>query len=217
LDHPPNTDATPAAAGQAGSPQAPQPRPATSDEVSPLARVLASAFLEDPPFVWMLPDERRRAERLCRFFEIELRHVGLARGTVWTTDELAGAAVWAAPGNWRLPWLTQLRLGRAYTRAFGARLPRAGRLLARVEARHPRRPHYYLPFVGVAPEHQGRGLGTALMQPTLERCARDGLPAYLEATCERNARLYARLGFELIHELKYGGNEPLRLMLRPAP
>jgi GNAT superfamily N-acetyltransferase len=84
-----------------------------------------------------------------------------------------------------------------------------------MEARHLRRPHYYIPFVGVASEHQGRGLGTALMQPTLDLCAEAGLPAYLEATCERNVRLYARLGFQLVDELHYGGSEPLRLMLRP--
>jgi GNAT superfamily N-acetyltransferase len=128
---------------------------------------------------------------------------------------MAGAALSTPPGQWRLPWTTQLRLGRAYLRAFGTRLPRATFLLGRMEARHLRRPHYYIPFVGVAPEHQGRGLGTALMQPTLDLCAEAGLPAYLEATCERNVRLYARLGFQLVDELHYGGSEPLRLMLRP--
>jgi hypothetical protein len=51
--------------------------------------------------------------------------------------------------------------------------------------------------------------------PTLERCDVAGLPAYLEATSARNARLYARLGFALLEELHYGGREPLRLMRRP--
>ncbi|MFE4644295.1 GNAT family N-acetyltransferase, partial [Streptomyces sp. NPDC056730] len=43
--------------------------------------------------------------------------------------------------------------------------------------------------------HQGRGLGRALIEPVLERCDREGLPAYLEASSERSRRLYERLGF----------------------
>jgi GNAT superfamily N-acetyltransferase len=84
-----------------------------------------------------------------------------------------------------------------------------------MESRHATQPHHYVPFVGVAPDRQGAGIGTRLMQPTLDRCDQDQLPAYLEATTERNAALYARLGFEQIGELHYGGTQPLRLMLRP--
>lgn len=62
---------------------------------------------------------------------------------------------------------------------------------------------------------QGRGLGSTLLGPTLTRCDREGLPAYLEASSERNAALYARLGFKLVNELRVQGSPPLRLMLRP--
>jgi GNAT superfamily N-acetyltransferase len=48
-----------------------------------------------------------------------------------------------------------------------------------------REPH--LRDVGVLPEAQGKGLGRALMAPTLECCNRDGLPAYLETSSERSA------------------------------
>jgi GNAT superfamily N-acetyltransferase len=78
--------------------------------------------------------------------------------------------------------------------------------------------HYYVRDVGVLPEMQGNGLGSALLGPTLTRCDREGLPAYLEASSERNAALYARLGFQLIDELRVRDSPPLRLMLRrPGP
>ena len=80
---------------------------------------------------------------------------------------------------------------------------------------HVREPHYYVRDIGVHPDMQGRGLGSALLRPTLERCDREGLPAYLEASSERNAALYERLGFQLTRELRVGGSPPLRLMLRP--
>jgi GNAT superfamily N-acetyltransferase len=69
-----------------------------------------------------------------------------------------------------------------------------GRLTAAI---HPYgRAHEYLWMIGVAPERQGEGLGTVLIESVLDRCDREGLPAYLEASSARSRRLYERLGFE---------------------
>jgi GNAT superfamily N-acetyltransferase len=189
-------------------------RTATVHDVAQLASVLAAAFNHDPVFERLLPNERTRPSGLRRFFQIELRAIGLARGTVWTTNELTGAALSTGPGKWRMPAHALIQHGAAFSRAFGVRLPRAATLLARVESRHVRQPHHYFPAIGVAPERQGQGLGSKLMAPTLECCDRAGLPAYLEASSERSAALYERLGFLVIRELQYGGSQPLRLMLR---
>jgi ribosomal protein S18 acetylase RimI-like enzyme len=189
-------------------------RRATADDVPFLAQALSAAFYEDPAFEWLMPVDRTRRVQLRRYFEVELRAVGLSCGSVWTTAELAGASISTPPGRWRLPWSTQLRHGPAFARAFGVRLLRAGELLQRMESRHVRSPHHYFAAIGVAPERQGQGLGTSLMRPTLDACDQAGVDAYLEASTERNAALYQRLGFEVIDELRYGGSEPLRLMLR---
>ena len=192
----------------------PEPCLAGAQDVPELARVLAAAFDDDPPFVWLMPDPATRPEQLRRFFEIELRTAGLARGAVWTTPDRAGVAISVGPGKWGLPISGQLRHGRNYQRAFRSRLPQALGLQTRMQRLHPRWAHHYLPFIGVAPERQGRGLGTALMAPTLQECDRSRLAAYLEASNERSAALYARLGFAIVDELEYGGTQPLRLMLR---
>lgn len=196
--------------------EAPSPSPglalrvATGDDVSGLADVLADAFYDDPIFAWMMPDERSRLGRLRRFFAVQLRHVGLARGRVWTSDDLVGASISTPPGAWRVPPRAALLLGAT----LGLRLPRATRLLAAIESRHPREPHYYFADIGVLSSMQGRGFGSALMRPTLERCDRERLPAYLEASSERSAALYERLGFRSKSELSVAGSPPLRLMLR---
>jgi len=62
-------------------------------------------------------------------------------------------------------------------------------------AMHPHETHWYLPWMGVVPEAQGSGLGSALLRAGLVRADTDGLPAYLEATSRRNAALYTRQGF----------------------
>lgn len=193
----------------------PEIRTAQASDVPALAAALAVAFFDDPVMAWLLPDAETRQERLRRFFELELRLVGLGQGTVWTTQDHGGAAITTPPGEWRLPWFVAVRHGLAFTRAFGTRLPVASALLQRMEHRHLREPHYYIPYVGVVPERQGRGLGTQLMRPTLELCDERGLPVYLEGTSPRNVTLYQRLGFEILDELRLRDSPPLVRMRRP--
>ena len=52
------------------------------------------------------------------------------------------------------------------------------------EKKHPTQPHWYLGILGTDTVHQGKGVGSALMQPILERCDAEGLPAYLESSRE---------------------------------
>jgi GNAT superfamily N-acetyltransferase len=186
-------------------------RLATIEDVHRLKAVLAEAFFEDPVLGWLIPEDSSRRARLRRFFAIELRHLAMPRGHVWTTSDLAGAALSLPPGAWRPPPRVTLLEGTA----FGIHLFRAARLGTAMERCHVREPHYYVRDVGVHPGMQGRGLGSALLRPTLDRCDREGLPAYLEASSERNAALYERLGFRLTEELRVAGSPPLRLMLRP--
>jgi GNAT superfamily N-acetyltransferase len=189
-------------------------RPALAGEQAEIAETLAAAFADDPVFSWLLPRERDRRQRLRRFFAIELRHMGFALGEVSTCDGLRGATMCMPPGAWQLPPRVALAQAPAFARAFGRRLPIATALQLSMELRHERRAHWYVLAVGVRPEHQGLGLGTELLAPTLARCDREQLPAYLEASSERSAALYERLGFEHVRELRLGSSPPLWLMLR---
>jgi ribosomal protein S18 acetylase RimI-like enzyme len=191
------------------------PRPAPSSEVDALSLALASAFESDPVLGWLTPDRRTRRRRLERFFRLELRHVVLPAGRAWTVDGCPGASLELPPGNWRMSFGTQIAHGPAFTRVFGSRLLQAFGLITVMERRHLREPHHYIPYVGVAPAAQGQGLGTRLMRPTLERCDREQLPAYLEATSERNAALYERLGFEHLGAFRFLSSPPLWPMRRP--
>lgn len=62
-------------------------------------------------------------------------------------------------------------------------------------------------MIGVSPKHQGEGIGEALIRGVLERCDREGTPAYLEASSVRGRGLYERLGFSFTGrtvDLPYG-------------
>jgi GNAT superfamily N-acetyltransferase len=68
--------------------------------------------------------------------------------------------------------------------------------------------------MGVAPGWQGQGIGSALMAPVLEWCDREDVRAYLDATSERNKRLYERHGFKAEEPFAAKGGPPLWPMWR---
>jgi GNAT superfamily N-acetyltransferase len=166
---------------------------ASRADVAPLARALAAAFEDDPIFDWLLPNKRRRPDKLLRFFTLELESVVLPSGTAWMSPEASGACLELPPGKWRMPLRTQALHAPQFAAVFGRSLPRALITITQMERKHLREPHFYVPYVGVAPEGQGAGLGTKLLGRTLERADAARLPTYLEATSERNAALYERL------------------------
>jgi GNAT superfamily N-acetyltransferase len=83
-------------------------------------------------------------------------------------------------------------------------------------AMHPREPHWYLPWMGLRPDEQGKGVGSALLASGLARVDADGLPAYLEATNWRNAAFYARHGFEVMGVVEAPDYPEIVAMWRPA-
>ena len=62
------------------------------------------------------------------------------------------------------------------------------------------KPHWYLWALGVAPEHQGQGIGGDLLSPTLVQAQEMGLPCYLETETEDNVAFYTKRGFEVAYE-----------------
>jgi GNAT superfamily N-acetyltransferase len=103
-----------------------------------------------------------------------------------------------------------------WLRAFGTRLLLAGRVQRAMEERHLSEPHFYVRIVGVRTARQGKGVGAALMQPTLQKADSAGLPAYIEASTKRSAALYERLGFMHIDVLELpDGGPPVWRMRRP--
>src|SRR4051794_19337652 len=183
-------------------------RKAVDEDLPRVAAALAQAFYDDPQFVWIVPDDKRRLGILNRGFELFLRRLWFAQDECYTTAGVVGAAVWERPGEWKTPITKQLTMAPAMARIFGRFLPRIMRAITAVESNHPAEPHYYLPFVGVSPGWQGRGLGATLLRPILDRCDDESLPAYLEASTPRNRALYERHGFVVTEEFSLGKDGP---------
>ena len=195
----------------------PAVRRARAADLDGVAGVLARAFHDDPVMSWFFPDDRRRVRLNERFFKLRVRGL-LEQEEVYTTDDHAGAAVWALPERWEMPPLEGLLFALRVLPLTGLRARLLTRGWAIVERAHPKEPHYYLAILGTEPDIQGRGVGSALLEPVLESCDRDEIGAFLESSKERNIAFYARHGFRVTGELRLPQGPPVWTMWRdPRP
>ena len=193
-------------------------RKAESPDVRPLAAALARAFEDDPVMRWLLPSSRLR-RRLPALFELELKYLHLPHGEVYTTADLSGGALWGPPGKWQTSPLSLLRATPRLIFSLGTRIPIALSTIAKVEKVHPREAHWYLAVLGTEPARQGKGIGSALIAPILERCDQTETPAYLESSKESNIPFYNRHGFEVTGtiDLPRGGPRIWPMWREPRP
>jgi len=183
-------------------------------DIPAVAEALTRSFFDDPVMTYIVP-ERNRHVRLRNFFASEIRYLTLPSGEAYTTDDpVMGGALWAPPNKWKPAWPALVRSAPSFLRAIGGRLRAATNLMSVVDKKHPRTPHWYLSTLGSAPEFQRKGVGSALLQPVLDRCDTEGVPAYLESSKEVNVPFYRRHGFEVTEEVSVPGGPTLWLMWR---
>ena len=188
-------------------------RKATANDVPSIAQALARSFHDDPVFRWIYPDEARRREALPAFFSL-FAEMLLGHDETYTVGQCIGAALWARPGRPVIPEGDAEEFGRRVAQLSRPDAERAFAVSKLIDEHHPPGSYYYLQFMGVEPERQGQGIGSALMAPVLERCDREGVRAYLDATSPRNKPLYERHGFRSVDEFAPEGGPPLWPMWR---
>ncbi|MCX5145475.1 MULTISPECIES: GNAT family N-acetyltransferase [unclassified Streptomyces] len=172
-------------------------RQADQSDRDAVARLLDEAFRTDPVSSWVFPDPEHRAAVHGKFLGVFV-DVALAEGRIDYAVDGSAAALWLRipagdPEGEAAEDEVPARM-REVADPDNERCELVGRLTGAV---HPTaEEHEYLLMIAVAPGRQGEGLGTELMRPVLERCDREGVPAYLEASSERSKGLYERLGWE---------------------
>jgi ribosomal protein S18 acetylase RimI-like enzyme len=172
-------------------------RKMTLDDCAVIARVQARAFFDDPLQSWALPDASTRLATLERVFELLSRYSSVPADESYTDATRSCAAFWVPPGGYVL----DRDAAAALAPIIGVLGDANDRFRAAEDTMRAHRPsdvHFYLQGLGTDPPRQGEGLGSAVIQPVLERCDAEQLPAYLETTKARNVGFYERQGFEVV-------------------
>ncbi len=195
--------------------------PATVIPLDPAAKrraaeTLAQAFRDDPVYTFVFPAIDDRLRYTARLAEALITS-SLRYGEVYTTPDLTGVACWLRPGQTEFSFWQALRTGFPLQRAVMA-FPKEARermlslvdYIDKLRRRTMQGPFWYLTIIGVSPTSQGKGVGSALLQPVLQQADAAATPCYLETETESNVAFYEKRGFAVVTAEELPGH-PLKL------
>jgi len=123
-------------------------------------------------------------------------------GKIYRSDDGKACALVLCSDRKRATPLLDLKL---IFRCIGLRrLPQVLHREKRIKAQHPQSPFTHLWYIGVAPQAQGNGHGTALLERIIADSAAQHRPVCLETSTRRNLPLYQKAGFRIFHEETLG-------------
>ena len=172
-------------------------REMSSGEIGEVCEVIGLAFADNPSALANVRGDRARA---CRTMREAVRVAKFGRTWSYALVAVEGGRVVGAlnAAKWphcQLGVFEKIRSAPSMMRIMRGDLRRAFTMMAKREAHDPRRPHWHIGPVGVHPDLQGCGIGTALLRSFLSDVDEGGYSTFLETDVDRNVILYEKLGF----------------------
>jgi len=172
----------------------------SAGELEAACAIVGLAFADNPNTLAVTGGDRTKARQAMQVavraakLDRKYSHVLVA---AWG-GRLIGVLNAAPWPNCQLRTIEKVKATPALVRALGPALTRQLKLVSAWATHDPREPHWHIGPVGVHPELQGRGVGSALVGSFLGDVDEEHAPAYLEADVDRNVALYERFGFTVI-------------------
>ena len=191
-------------------------RQVTLDDIPAASTTLAEAFHDDPIKCFLTGRDHVPVATSLPFFRVFLK-MQVPHGLTFATPGFESVSVWAPPDHWKVPFSQIARNTPTFLKLYTWRFVPNLMVLADIERRHPKEPHYYLEFVGTSPAAQGTGMGTKVIAPMCAVADTEGVGLYLESSKESNVPFYARFGFEVRETLQHRRNGPTMWLMWRDP
>ncbi|HVW94405.1 MAG TPA: GNAT family N-acetyltransferase [Mucilaginibacter sp.] len=181
---------------------------ATKKDKALVVDILSPAFADNQSVGHLVGDDPGRRTRIRKLMAYAFEECR-AFGKVWLNEEGTACALVSfkdqkqttLAGLWRDLGLIFRVMG--FDRL--GKVLRKEKLVERTQQEYLQgRLAYYIWFIGVPPELQGKGLGSALLNELLEDAVRLGRVPVLETSNLRNLAFYQQAGFEQYEKLDVG-------------
>ncbi|NJN85943.1 MAG: GNAT family N-acetyltransferase [Leptolyngbyaceae cyanobacterium SL_7_1] len=168
------------------------------EKIQSVAAILARAFVDDPMFEFIFPDDSIRLQTLMAFFQPFVAD-GIKRGKVLLAPANQGVCIWypAEVCVFDDEFEAVINQVVAISTHFGGIESglRCEHLANQVGAYEPSDLRCEVLWIALLPEARGQGLGGDLLQPALNAADAHGLGSYLVSSNVRNHSFYERHGF----------------------
>jgi N-acetylglutamate synthase-like GNAT family acetyltransferase len=182
------------------------------DQVGKASKILASAFQDDPLFVYLYPDpiiRKTGSVTHCKFLIL----TGILYMDVYiTSNDIEGIAIWRAYNvkDYKIEIESKeikrktrnVKKENFSDRLFVERFGIFTEAQSFFENKYINFPHWELMIIGVNPMHQGKGHGSKLIRMKLAEIDDQNLPCYLHTENEKNVKFYEHFGFEVVAKQK---------------
>lgn len=185
------------------------------DQLESIATTVALSFADDPVWRWLFSGDQTpmTTEQMMGFARYLVSRVVAPK-------EIHGFRHHRAVALWHPPITTDSDTSTAdssepdayfadHVAPLMVRVGSLGELAAALQARRPKKQHWYLGIIGTLPGHQGQGMGARLLQTMHSRCDRLGLSTYLESSNPANYDFYRRNQYVETEEFAVAGSPPL--------
>lgn len=174
---------------------------ATKDDKALVIDILSKAFDKNNSVNFVVKQDAKRIHRIVALMDYSF-DVCYQFGDIFLSDDKKACALILYPDKQKTTLLLDLKL---VFNCIG--LSRAKKVLDRnskIKSCYPTKELAYLWFVGVNPQQQGKGLGTAFLKEVLAFTDEMKRPMYLETSMLQNLPFYKNLGYEIYQELNFG-------------
>lgn len=178
-------------------------------DISVAAQLCARAMRRNPVHLHVFgADPARLQRRLVRFFAAALPYVK-RKGVLWGAyaDAHLIGVLGALPPGTCAPSAVEMLRTLPHLMMSPLAILRLHRWLDTWRRNDLREAHWHLGPLAVEPGHQGRGVGSRLLQHCFDSTANAGAALYLETDTPGNVRFYEGFGFRVIATLPVLGTK----------
>ncbi len=169
------------------------------------AKALHSALTEDAFYIALeasVGNGKAAKEAMLRYMEFSMLEAEKSGELYIPCDHDYGVSIWSKPISHDLEKQRQQEKKKFLLNEMGRKsLETYSAIVAFMSAKAKpciAEDFWYLSIIGILPAFQGRGLGSALITPVLERTDSLGVSTFLETFTQRNMPFYERLGYRSV-------------------
>ena len=177
---------------------------ATNDDRDLIITILSSSFMDNQSVNYLIPQLSDKQKRIQALMDYSFETCRLF-GEIYISDDDRGCALISFPERKKTTFRSLLTEIKLIFKAIGfENISKAIQREKAISKHYPDGNIYYLWFIGVMPEFQGRGIGEKLMREILADADRMKRAVYLETSTLKNIPWYEKFGFEVYNELDFG-------------